>query len=109
MKRILVMEGNTRAHQAAAADNGVRTASGIYRDVIRKYFDVFDAPCIHDDEIESLPCGSTLLCSNAHSDVQGALIPVERSLVWGVQYHPEFDLNHLAGIIRLYGEAVLAI
>jgi GMP synthase (glutamine-hydrolysing) len=212
------MEGNTRARQKTATDSGVRTASGIYRDVLAKHFpdlhldivqgtqgakglpsenglsdydglviggsglrcadttsavtaqiellrqfaklgrpilgscwglqiaviaaggtvrpspngreiviarkikltqegrdhvfydgkrSVFDAPCIHYDEVESLPAGSTLLCSNAHSEVQGALVPLEKSVVWGVQYHPEFDLGHLAGLVRVYREAVI--
>ena len=218
MKRLLVMEGNTQAHQKQAIDQGVRTSSGIYRDVIKAYFpdlqvdvvqgtqgakgmpsgcslddydglvvggsglrcadttsevtsqvellrqfatlgrpilgscwglqiavvaaggfvrpspngrevviarkislteagrqhaffagkaDVFDAPCIHYDEIKTLPAGSTLLCSNAHSEVQGALVPLERAVVWGVQYHPEFDLIHLAGLLRMYGDAMV--
>lgn len=63
---------------------------------------VFDAPCIHYDEVRSLPGGAHLLCSNAHSHVQGAIIPVGRSDVWAVQYHPEFDLLHLSGLYDLY-------
>jgi len=219
VKRLLLMEGNTRAHQKRAMDHGVQTASGIYQDVIRQHFpaiqvdivqgtegakgmpggcalddydglvvggsglrcadstpqvtsqidllrqfaksgrpilgscwglqiavvaaggsvrpspngreiviarkirltdagrqhaffagkrNVFDAPCIHYDEVETLPTGSTVLCSNAHSDVQGALVPLEQSLVWAVQYHPEFDLAHVAGLLRVYGDAIIS-
>lgn len=63
---------------------------------------VFDAPCIHYDEITSLPGDATLLCSNAHSEVQGAIVPVGKSEVWAVQYHPEFDLEQLSMLMRLY-------
>lgn len=62
----------------------------------------YDAPCIHYDEVVRLPDGATLLASNAHSLVQAAIIPVGRSQVWAVQYHPEFDLLHLAQLFRLY-------
>jgi GMP synthase (glutamine-hydrolysing) len=68
---------------------------------------VFDAPCIHLDEVESLPPAATLLCSNHHSEVQGATFALGRSEVWGVQYHPEFDLRHLADILRLFGETMI--
>ena len=68
---------------------------------------VFDAPCIHYDEIRRMPKGSTLLCSNAHSKVQGAIIPVENSEVWGVQYHPEFDLNDIRMLMKLYKQDML--
>lgn len=63
----------------------------------------FDAPCIHYDEVTSLPSEATLLCSNAHSEVQGAIIPVGKSEVWAVQYHPEFDLEQLSMLMTLYG------
>jgi GMP synthase (glutamine-hydrolysing) len=63
---------------------------------------VFDAPCIHYDEVVRLPEGATLLASNAHSRVQAALIPLGQSEVWAVQYHPEFDLDQLVQLYRLY-------
>lgn len=62
----------------------------------------YDAPCIHYDEVTRLPNSATLLCGNAHSAVQGAIIPVENSEVWGVQYHPEFDLAQLRMLFDLY-------
>lgn len=69
---------------------------------------VFDAPCIHYDEVTRLPEGATLLASNAHSTVQAAVIPLGRSEVWAVQYHPEFDLAHLATLYTLYAEEMVA-
>jgi GMP synthase (glutamine-hydrolysing) len=62
---------------------------------------VFDAPCIHYDEVSALPPGATLLATNAHSAVQAALIPLGRSVVWAVQYHPEFDLAQIAQLNRM--------
>jgi len=62
----------------------------------------FDAPCIHYDEVETLPTGSMVLCSNVHSHVQGAIVPVGKSEVWAVQYHPEFDLAQLSMLMTLY-------
>lgn len=63
---------------------------------------VFDAPCIHYDEVTRLPEGATLLATNAHSEVQAALIPLANSEIWAVQYHPEFDTAHLADLYRFY-------
>jgi GMP synthase (glutamine-hydrolysing) len=62
----------------------------------------YDAPCIHYDEVTRLPDGATLLASNAHSAIQAAIIPVGQSQVWAAQYHPEFDLRHLAQLYTLY-------
>ena len=65
---------------------------------------VFDAPCIHYDEVIRLPESATLLASNAHSEIQAAVIPLGRSEVWAVQYHPEFDLKQLVQLYTLYAE-----
>ncbi|MCJ9427965.1 type 1 glutamine amidotransferase [Kordiimonas marina] len=68
----------------------------------------FDAPCIHYDEVSRLPAGATLLCGNRHSEVQGAVIPIGKSEVWAVQYHPEFDVEQLSMLFRLYKEDLVS-
>lgn len=67
----------------------------------------YDAPCIHYDEVIRLPEGATLLASNAHSRIQAAIIPVGKSQVWAAQYHPEFDLKHLAQLYALYADDMI--
>ena len=69
---------------------------------------VFDAPCIHYDEVIRLPESATLLASNAHSEIQAAVIPLGRSEVWAVQYHPEFDIGQLVQLYTLYAEDMVA-
>jgi len=62
----------------------------------------FDAPCIHYDDVTVLPTGSVVLAANCHCPVQAAVIPLGRSEVWAVQYHPEFDLPHIAALLATY-------
>lgn len=68
---------------------------------------VFDAPCIHYDEVLRLPEGSTLLASNAHSEIQAAVIPLGRTQVWAVQYHPEYDLQQVLAVYSLYADDMI--
>lgn len=68
---------------------------------------VFDAPCIHYDEVTQLPEGATLLASNAHSRVQAAIIPLGKSEVWAVQYHPEYDLRQVSDIFTIYADDMI--
>ena len=68
----------------------------------------YDALCIHYDEVTHLPAGATLLASNAHSHIQAAIIPVGKSQVWAAQYHPEFDLKHLAQLYALYADDMIS-
>ncbi|MDE2041507.1 MAG: type 1 glutamine amidotransferase, partial [Alphaproteobacteria bacterium] len=69
---------------------------------------VFDATCIHYDEVTRMPEGATLLASNAHSKVQAAVVPLGKSDVWAVQYHPEFDLAQLVQLYTLYADDMIA-
>ena len=70
--------------------------------------DVFNAPTVHLDEVETLAPGMTVLASNEVSQVQSAEIKTNGSVAWGVQYHPEYPLRELAVISRRIGTRLIA-
>jgi GMP synthase (glutamine-hydrolysing) len=45
-----------------------------------------------------------LLASNAHSEIQAAVIPLGKTQVWAVQYHPEYDLQQVLAVYSLYAD-----
>ena len=65
--------------------------------------DVFNAPTVHLDEVETLAPGTTVLATNEVSDVQSAEIRTNGSTAWAVQYHPEYPLREIAAIVRRIG------
>lgn len=67
----------------------------------------FDAVAIHLDHIVDLPEGATVLSSNDMSEIQAVEIRHGSSVFWGVQYHPEFDLAYISGLIRRYSESLI--
>ena len=67
----------------------------------------YDAPAVHTDEVGQKPLGMTVTATNAHSEVQAAEIVRGESTFWGVQYHPEFTLGEMAGIMRRYGKVLV--
>lgn len=69
---------------------------------------VFDALCVHLDEVDSLPEGMTVLAANDHSAVQVAEIRRGDSVFWGVQYHPEYGFGDIAGVLRRYAPGLEA-
>jgi GMP synthase (glutamine-hydrolysing) len=69
--------------------------------------DVFNAPTVHLDEVETLPPGTTVLATNAMSSVQAAEIRTNGSVAWAVQYHPEYPLRELAAIVRRIGTRLI--
>ena len=60
----------------------------------------FDAPAIHLDTVALPPGETTILASNAYSEVQAAEIRHDGGTFWGVQYHPEFPLRQVASIMQ---------
>src|SRR6476469_6430571 len=69
--------------------------------------EVFNAPTVHLDEVETLAPGMTVLASNSVSQVQTPEIRTGRALAWGVQYHPEYPLHELAVIVRRIGTRLI--
>jgi GMP synthase (glutamine-hydrolysing) len=69
--------------------------------------EVFEAPTVHVDTVESLPAGATPL---AHNDMglQAAEIRLKNGATfWGVQYHPEYSVAEIAAMARRYGEVLI--
>ena len=60
----------------------------------------FDATAIHVDELGTLPPDCDWLAENPHSPYQALEIRHADGACWAVQYHPEFSLRHMAGIVR---------
>jgi GMP synthase (glutamine-hydrolysing) len=70
--------------------------------------DVFNAPTVHLDEVETVAPGTIVLACNEVSDVQSAEIRVNGATAWGVQYHPEYPLHEIATIVRRIGQRLIA-
>ncbi len=79
------------------------TAVGRQHPMYAGKLDVFNAPTVHLDEVETLPPGATVLATNAVSAVQAAEIRTNGSVAWAVQYHPEYPLRELAAVVRRIG------
>jgi GMP synthase (glutamine-hydrolysing) len=102
------VEFNPRGREVGFARKILINEAGIYHPMFKAKARVFDAPCIHYDEVKELPKGATLLASNQHSLVQAAIIPVGHSNVWAVQYHPEFDIKQLVQLYTLYADDMIS-
>lgn len=67
----------------------------------------WDAPAIHGDEVEALPEGAIVLASNSVTEIQAAEIRFDKSIFWGVQYHPELALGEIAVALRAQARDLL--
>jgi GMP synthase (glutamine-hydrolysing) len=95
-----VVRKNPRGREIGLARAVTKTAAGKDHPLLAGRPDIFDVPCTHEDEVETLPEGATLLASNSISEVQAVEIRASGGMFWGVQYHPEFSLTELVSIMR---------
>jgi GMP synthase (glutamine-hydrolysing) len=91
---------NPKGREVAIARNVRLTEAGRAHPMFTGKDDVFDAPAVHLDEIETLAPCATLLASNALSKVQAVEIRRHDTVAWAVQYHPEYSLAEIAAIVR---------
>jgi GMP synthase (glutamine-hydrolysing) len=98
---------NPRGREFGFGRRIVLTAAGRDHAMFQGKPEVFDAPTVHVDTVETLPANATPL---AHNDMglQAAEIKLESGAVfWGVQYHPEYSLAEIAAMARRYGEVLV--
>jgi len=99
---------NPRGREVGIARDITLTPEGRDHPLYRGKAPIFTSPCVHGDEVETLPEGATVLAANQVSDVQAVDISHEGGRFWGIQYHPEFSLNELTAILRRYKPTLLA-
>ncbi|MDQ0391200.1 type 1 glutamine amidotransferase [Labrys monachus] len=102
------VRANPRGREVGIARDIALTPEGRDHPLYRGKAPVFTSPCVHGDEVETLPEGAIVLAANPVSDVQAVEIPYEGGRFWGIQYHPEFSLNELSVIMRRYKPTLLA-
>jgi len=101
------VRANPRGREVAFARKVTLTEAGRAHPMHAGRSLAFDAPAIHADEVATLPPGAVVTATNAMSEVQAAEIRAGASVVWAVQYHPEYSLADIAAVIRRYGQRLV--
>ena len=99
---------NPRGREIGFARSIALNETGRGHPMYRGKPDAFAAFCSHQDEVQSLPTGGTVLASNTVSAIQAAEISRGGCSFWGVQYHPEFDFGIIAALIEKRGDRHIA-
>ncbi|NOZ42766.1 MAG: type 1 glutamine amidotransferase [Alphaproteobacteria bacterium] len=93
---------NVRGREIGIAREIQPTVSGRFHPLYKNKTAPFDAVAVHLDHVVRLPEGATVLSGNDISRIQALEIRRGRAIFWGVQYHPEFDLDYVATLFRKY-------
>ncbi len=90
---------NPKGLEAIIAKNIKLNESGSIHPMYRYKNKKFNAFCWHYDEAETLPNNTKVLASNSKTDFQSISFKFNNSLVWAVQYHPEFNPAWMSGLM----------
>jgi GMP synthase (glutamine-hydrolysing) len=102
-----VVHRNPRGREVGIARRITPSAAGAVHPLFEGKRGVFDAICVHMDEVATLPAGSVVLAANSMSPIQAVEIRHGAGVCWGVQYHPEYTLNEIATVMVRYGEKLV--
>ena len=91
---------NPKGLEAVVAKKITINEEGIKHPMYMGKDNVFDAFCWHYDDTEVLPSNAKILSSNNKSEVQSVTFDINDSNIWAVQYHPEFDPEWIAGLMK---------
>ncbi len=94
------VQKNPLGREVGFARNIAPTEAGRVHPLLRGRRAAYDAPAIHLDAVTTLPGDITVLAQNAMTPVQAAEIRHGGGTFWGVQYHPEFSIRHVAVILE---------
>lgn len=98
---------NVKGREIGIARDIQINEEGLSHPLYRGKQPTFDAVAVHLDHVVRLPEGAKVLSSNSMSQVQALELCHGKSLFWGVQYHPEFDLEYMGRLIRKYEKALI--
>lgn len=89
---------NPRGREIGIARDIWLTEAGRAHPMMKGRPAAYGSVCVHLDIVTPAP-GATVLASNTMAAIQAAEIDFAGGKFWGVQYHPEFSLTHIAAII----------
>ncbi|MDG1995692.1 MAG: type 1 glutamine amidotransferase [Emcibacteraceae bacterium] len=98
---------NVKGREVGIARDISTTPEGNDHPLYKGKVGTFDANAIHLDHVETLPQGATVLSGNDMSPVQAIEIKRGEAVFWGVQYHPEFDLEYMSYIVKKYKKMMI--
>jgi len=91
---------NPRGPQLGFARGIQLTEAGRAHSMYEGKAEVFDAICVHQDEVCKIPDGAQVLALNRQCDIQALSYRDGERSFWGVQYHPEFDLFQISAMFK---------
>ena len=94
------MQANPAGVELAVARQITLTDAGRDHRLYRAKPAIFDALCMHRDDVKDCGPDIQILAGNAHCPIQAVAALSKDISFWGVQYHPELYFSDIAGYLK---------
>ena len=101
-----VNKGKNGAHMGIAKSVKINEA-GLRHPLYESKKNEFNTPAFNFDEVCEIPENSIVLASNSVNDVMGLNINYKNSVVWGMQYHSDYEYKQTINLTNLRKEKLL--
>ena len=101
-----VNKGKNGAHMGIATSVEINE-EGKKHPLYENKKNIFNTPAFNFDEVCEIPENSIVLASNSVNDVMGLMINYKNSVVWGMQYHSDYEYKQTINLTNLRKEKLL--
>ena len=101
-----VNKGKNGAHMGIAKSVKINE-EGLRHPLYESKKNEFNTPAFNFDEVCEIPENSIILAGNSVNDVMGLNINYKNSVVWGMQYHSDYEYKQTINLTNLRKEKLL--
>ena len=101
-----VKKGEKGSHRGIARDIEINE-NGLNHLLYKNKDKKFNSPAFNFDEVVKIPDKGICLASNKINKVQGLYFEVNKTKIWGLQYHPEITYEKMINLIEFRKERLI--
>ena len=102
-----VKKSNTS--QIGIANEILINQKGMHDPIYLNKFRKFNSPAFNFDEVIKLPKNAVCLASNKINKIQSLYFEINKTRIWGLQYHPEISYEKMINLINFRKERLLKV
>ena len=99
----------SNASQIGIANEILINQRGLDDPIYLNKFKRFNSPAFNFDEVVKLPKNAICLASNKINKIQSLYFEINKSRIWGLQYHPEISYEKMIDLIDFRKERLIKV
>ena len=103
-----VKKSSNGAHVGIAKDIEINE-NGLKHPLYRQKNKKFNSPAFNFDEVVKLPHNAICLASNRVNKIQSLYFEINKTRIWGLQYHPEISYEKMINLIEFRKERLIKV